>query len=119
MIARGDVARQTSVALAVSRKGDEVRLGVRSGRHGDGRSWPSRPRDDGGGNNSGVITDGTHAGRMCVARWPGVVKVVRRGSSRAPLVGKRREVVLASDKPRVGDGQHCQSKCETSVRQSV
>lgn len=61
MVAGGDVARQARVALAVSRKGDEVRLGVRSGRHDYGRSWPSRPRVDSGGNNSGVVTVETHA----------------------------------------------------------
>jgi hypothetical protein len=74
MVARGDVARQTRVALAVSRKGDEVWLRVRSGRHDDGWSWPSRPRVDSEGNNSGVITEKTHAGRMCAARWPGAVE---------------------------------------------
>jgi len=57
MVAGGDVTRQASVALAVSRKGDEVRLGVRGGRHDDGRSWPSRPRVDDGGNNSGITTE--------------------------------------------------------------
>jgi hypothetical protein len=78
MVARGDVARQTRIALAVSRKGDQVRLGVRRGRHDDGRSWPSRPRVDSGGNNSGIITVEMHAGWVCVARRPGVVgKVVR------------------------------------------
>jgi hypothetical protein len=91
MVARGYVARQTSVALAVSREGDEVWLRVRSGRHDDGWSWPSRPRVDSGGNDSGVVTEETQAGRLYVARWPGPVgKVVRRGSSRAPMIGKRR-----------------------------
>ena len=64
MVAGGDVARQACVALAVSRKGDEVRLGVRSGRHDYGRSWPSRPRVDSGGNNSGVVTVETHAAQV-------------------------------------------------------
>jgi hypothetical protein len=86
MVARGDVARQAGVALAVSRKGDEVRLGVRRGRHDDGRSWPSRPRVECGGNNSGIIT-GKHTLDGCVARWPGAVgKLVRPGSSGAPWV---------------------------------
>jgi hypothetical protein len=80
MVARGDVARQTRIALAVSRKGDQVRLGVRCGRHDDGRSWPSRPRVDGGGSNGGILQ---RKHTLCGKSGEG-------GSFRAPLVGKRR-----------------------------
>jgi len=77
MVARGDVARQASVALAMSGQGDEVWLGVRRGCH-DGRSWPSRPRDGFGGNSSGVLGDELQTGWVCMARWPGAEgKVVR------------------------------------------
>lgn len=104
MVARGKVARQASVALAVSGQGDEVWLGVRRGSH-DGRSWPSRPRDDCGGNNRGTITEKTQAGLVCGA-MAGCSGKSAEGSSRGPFVGKRRWLQTRQDTPRVSSGQH-------------